>query len=369
MNAVRNVWPLCPRPQTDESVLSWFERVAHDYGMSPAILLNVVRQIDGSPRVLSDPSFEEFLYERSVIDRLVSLAQLTDSQRAGLWPARTEWELKASAYCAFCPYCCMDDLQHHRAPYGRHAWQQSWYTICGAHGIALVVRNIGHVPANRSYWQSPPLRHVEDYAHADQYRSYIADRPSEPATRSNILACLLEIERSTAEALCGITPNSCLWGKLTAAEFLLILGDLTTWSLTHFEPVRCWSAAEELTPIEIQEGHGLVGRTGRMSGSSYGDNQSTRSLADVANPKVRGAALWTAHAMMATCHTAASDRISGKTTQERQHALLCRAAPASRQWLALRQAHWPRAYCHNRWVDVEAMDINCRNEPPLAMNC
>jgi hypothetical protein len=36
-------------------------------------------------------------------------------------------------------------------PTGRHFWQQSWYTICRAHGIALVVRNLAHVPANRSY--------------------------------------------------------------------------------------------------------------------------------------------------------------------------------------------------------------------------
>jgi hypothetical protein len=34
--------------------------------------------------------------------------------------------------------------------------------------------------------------------------------------------------------------------------YLMVLGDLTTWSLT---------------PTEVQEGHGLVGRTGRMSGS------------------------------------------------------------------------------------------------------
>ena len=120
--------------------------------------------------------------------------------------------------------------------------------------------------------------------------------------RSNILACLVEIERSIDEALSGIAPNFCLWGKLTAGEFLMVLGDVTTWSLTHFEPVRCWSAAEELTATETQEGHGLVGRTGRMSGSDYGEHQWARSLSDVANPKVRGAALWTAHALMATCH-------------------------------------------------------------------
>jgi hypothetical protein len=182
---------------------------------------------------------------------------------------------------------------------------------------------------------------------------------SEPAVRSNILACLVEIECSMSEALSGINPNLFLWGKLTASEFLAVLDDLTTWSLTHFEPVRCWSAAEELTATEIQEGHGLVGRTGRMSGSAHGKHRSTRSLSDVANPKVRGAALWTAHALMATDHTAASDRPSGMRTQDRQQAYLSGAAPASRRWLAQRQTTWPSEYRRTRWIEIENMDQNC----------
>jgi hypothetical protein len=356
MSALAKVWPICPRPQADESVLSWFERVAHEYAMSPAMLLNVVRDADASHRALSKISVAEHLYDKSVADRLTVLAQLTDSERATLWPALTEWELKTGTYSAYCPYCCKDDLSQHRTPYGRQSWQQSWYTICHAHGIALVFRSFANMPANRSFWSSVELGRNEQYSHADRYRSY--RRIYEPAVKPNILACLVEIERSTAEALAGIAPNFCLWGKLSAAQFLMVLGDLTTWSLTHFEPVRCWSAAEELTPTEVQEGQGLIGRTARMCGSDYGEDQCTRSLCDVAIPKVRGAALWTAHALMATCHTAASDRISGKSPQDRQHALLSRAAPVSRRWLAMRQAHWPRDYCRNQWIEVEAMDAN-----------
>jgi hypothetical protein len=264
--------------------------------MSPAVLLNVVRQADASPRILSEASVAQHLYERPVADCLASLAQLTASERAGLWPALTAWELRAGTYAAYCPYCCKDDLSQHRTPYGRQSWQQSWYTICQAHGIALVVRNLAHVPAHRSYWSSVQLRSDAQYSHADRYRSYRVI--SEPAVKSNILACLVEIERSTAEALSGITPKLYLWGKLSAAQFLTVLADLTTWSLTHFEPVRCWSAAEELTPTEMQVGQGLIGRTGRMLGSDCSNPQGTRSLTDVANPKVRGAALWTAHALI-----------------------------------------------------------------------
>ena len=72
------------------------------------------------------------------------------------------------------------------------------------------------------------------------------------------------------------------------------------------------SAAEDLTPAEEQEGYGLIGRIRRMSASEYGEQRMTRTLRNVAHPKVRGAALWAAHAFMATCHIAASDRPSGR---------------------------------------------------------
>jgi hypothetical protein len=135
----------------------------------------------------------------------------------------------------------------------------------------------------------------------------------------------------------------------------MILRDLTTWALSHFEPVRSWSVAEDLTPTEEQEGYGLIGRGQRMSASDYRDDRLTRSLRDVDNPKVRGAALWTAHALMATCHIAASDRPSGKTTQDRQDAFLSRSAPAVRHWLVQRQALWPSGYRRARWIDVQEM--------------
>jgi hypothetical protein len=106
------------------------------------------------------------------------------------------------------------------------------------------------------------------------------------------------------------------------------------------------------TPAEEQEGYGLIGRIRRMSASEYGEQRMTRILQEVAHPKVRAAALWTAHAFMATCHIAASDRPSGRTTQDRQAAWLSRSAPADRQWPALRQESWPLSYRRERWIDL-----------------
>ncbi len=133
---------------------------------------------------------------------------------------------------------------------------------------------------------------------------------------------------------------------------IAVVDDVTTWSLTHFEPVSAWSDAEDLTAVEEREGYGIVGRLRRQCGSGDQSRNGERSLREVTHPKVRGAALWIAHALLASCHGDASDRSSGSTPQERQIARILRSAPAGREWLAHRQEGWPSAYRRQWWIDV-----------------
>jgi hypothetical protein len=44
MSECAHVWPVCPRPESDESLPSWFERVCHEYAMSPPLLLGVLER-------------------------------------------------------------------------------------------------------------------------------------------------------------------------------------------------------------------------------------------------------------------------------------------------------------------------------------
>jgi hypothetical protein len=214
----------------------------------------------------------------------------------------------------------------------------------------LTLRNLGHAANDRACWSHAKLKSHTEFLAANRYRDLKV--PSQPAVRSIILGSLMEIEETTAAAIAGKAPNAFQWGTLTPTAFLVILKDVTTWALTHYEPVRSWSVAEEFTATEEQEGYGLIGRGHRMLASDYRAGQTTRSLQDIANPKVRGAALWTAHALLTTCHTASSDRSSENTPQDRQAAFLQRSAPASRQWLAQRQANWPSEYRRSRWIHV-----------------
>jgi hypothetical protein len=350
MNAC--AWPVCPRPESDESLPSWFERVSHEYTMTPLLLLGVIERAD-SGKAAAGAHEADRLLDRAIADRLAVLGQLSESAINALWPPVTGWELHDRGFCVYCPYCCLNDFTHGRTPYGRRCWQQSWYTICQVHRIALVRRNRTHASSNRSRWSHTKLKSDRAFLTSVRYRSLKVTR--EPAVRSSMLSCLMHLERTTAAAISGSAPDPWIWGTLTADEFLAVLTDVTTWSLTHFESVRSWSAAEDLTPAEEQEGDGLVGRFRRMSASEYGEHQMTRTLRDVVSPKVRGAALWAAHALMATCHSAASDRPSGPSTQDRQAAWISRSAPASRHWLAERQESWPSSYRQNRWIEVRQL--------------
>ncbi len=353
MNTVSQVWPLCPRPQQDESLPSWFERVGYEYEMSPALLLSAVERGTSEKTKIDRTPPATRLFDPAIADHLAALGQLSDIERAGFWSPASEWELNDRSFCTFCPHCCLEDLAKGRSPYGRRVWQQSWCTVCKPHGTALTLRNLAHAPTNRSSWSHAALKSNREFLAANRYRDLKV--PSQPAVRVIMLGSLLEIEQTTAAAIRGIAPSAFQWGTLTAAAFLMILEDVTTWALTHFEPVRSCSVAEDLTPTEEQEGYGLIGRGRRMSASDYRADHSTRSLREITNPKVRGGALWTAHALLATCHSAASDRSSGTNAKDRQLALLSGSAPASRQWLAQRQTQWPPEYRRTRWVELEEL--------------
>ena len=150
MNTAAKVWPLCPRPQADESLPSWFERVGYEYAMSPALLLGAVEQARAGKEKIEQSLPASRLYEPSVADRLTALANLSDTERDALWSSPSEWELNDRSFCTYCAHCCIADLAEGRTPFGRRVWQQAWCTVCKVHGTALTVRSLAHLPNNRS---------------------------------------------------------------------------------------------------------------------------------------------------------------------------------------------------------------------------
>jgi hypothetical protein len=326
--------------------------------MTPTALLNSIESAPRkSARGITQPE-PEHLLDPLMVERLTALSGIPDATRNRLWPPPTGWELHSFTFCAYCPQCCLDDIAKNAIPYGRFCWQQSWCTICLKHSYPLVVRT-----HDRFLSREALLREVNFLA-PNRYRDLVV--PPNPKVRFDILAGVAEIETAVANALRGARPSRWLWGDLTPEEFLLVVSDVTTWSLMHFESVRAWSVAEDFSPTEEQEGYGIIGRHRRMLASEYANQHSTRTLRHITNPKVRSAALWIAHALMAKRHEDAPDRATGSTSQDRQSARVRKAPTAAREWLAARQQAWPRHYLQEFWLDARLFhsiavqcDINC----------
>jgi hypothetical protein len=348
---MREAWPICPPPELDESLMSWIERTGREYGMTEMALW---RDLEPEDRVaepsLAPPSPRQ-LDDLRFIERVTERSRLPPTSARNLWPEATGWELRDTRFRVYCPLCSLADIRAGREPYGRRCWQQSWYTVCTVHGCPLLLRT--HATADRyeSPWSAEELHWRIGLLAPHRYRTITRTR--DLSFRVRLLGSLIEIERALSEAIAGIRPNRLLWGDLTSEEFLIVVEDVTTWSLTRFASVAAASSAEDLTTLEHQEGYGIIGRQRRPSGSSAPPNRTCENtLRDVTHPIVRGAALWVAHAFLASCHQSASDRPSGATPQRRQAARLHRASPSSREWLACRQDRWPATYRRRWWIDV-----------------
>jgi hypothetical protein len=70
------------------------------------------------------------------------------------------------------------------------------------------------------------------------------------------------------------------------------------------------------------------------------------------DPALRGNALWLAHALMASYHQDACDRLTGVRPQARQTMRLEGLTAAARLSLSLRMRTWPTNYKGRRWIDV-----------------
>jgi hypothetical protein len=283
---------------------------------------------------------------RKVARRLVALSGLSPSTLTSLRPARTGWDLPRQEFRAYCPRCCLDDLHRGETPYGRLVWQQAWYTVCRVHRIPLLLRRT----TSAASWTRHQLQEDATLAAALGYQH--AKQPQ--LERFYIQYALLELQAAIESALASVRPRRQQWGVVSAEHFLHVLEDVTTWSLTHFETVRSWSLAEDLTPIEIADGLKLLGRHRRMTPADYAGDRAARSLVDVEDPAVRGSALWFAHSVMASYHQDASDRQTAYRRTSRQEIKYAASPPAARAWLASRMRTWPERYRSKCWLNPQS---------------
>ena len=345
-------WPISPPPQHDESLISWFTRVGRQYALAPCELLDAVERTRARRKLRTIEATLWRLRSHRITDTVADLAQLPTPPRKRLWRRPTQWELRAHPLALVCPQCWVHDIDGDTEPYGRQSWQQAWYTVCDLHRLPLVRSKLVQEALLRATAGS-------NYRLAG-LRAALCRLQESSTCRTRyarqVAAALLEIQRAAQDSLLGVVPDPIIWGPLQPAQFLQVLADLTTWSLTHFEPVLAWSAAEELTDLERQHaGNALLGRQHRCLPGAYPKGPSTRDMKELVDPAVRRSALWLAHALMASRHADAADGVGGGRPQLRQRNRLSAAAPAGLQWLADRSQGWPAAYRGARWINLKVL--------------
>jgi hypothetical protein len=76
MNEAARVWPICPRPEVDESLPSWFERVCHEYQMSPLLLLRVLEREACGKTAIEGTRGADGLLDPAVAERIAVLGPI-----------------------------------------------------------------------------------------------------------------------------------------------------------------------------------------------------------------------------------------------------------------------------------------------------
>jgi hypothetical protein len=162
----------------------------------------------------------------------------------------------------------------------------------------------------------------------------------------------LEMEEVIHRAISGEAPNVFVWGPLSAAEFLRIVHDVTTWALTNFEAFRARPAAEELPSFIRGTGCPYFRKSCRLQ-LPFDSNSPVRTLSSVNDPALRCPALWWAHVLLCEHRRCCNRNEIG--LHARQWHLLRSRCPAGLLWLLERMAHWPSDYVPQHWTPIEPM--------------
>ena len=149
---------IAPRPYPDETLISWFERLA---------LANYLT-VSGMRRALCKwrPGFSSgrlrFKWTDDCLDFLEQICWMKTGQLRSLAYPRTGEVVSPDKCCIYCPDCHEDDLKCGRLPYDRRLWHSPFAFICEQHQGPLIP--FGDSAAKQIYtsyrdtWDSRPER-------------------------------------------------------------------------------------------------------------------------------------------------------------------------------------------------------------------
>jgi hypothetical protein len=353
--------PFCPRPFPGEAVESWIWRIGREFGYSPAKFLRAI----GRPS--ADRKDPTQALTQADIPYLATLAHLPPKELAAMETISAEWRLRAAPDQPFCGHCWLENQRLYGFAHLQGSWMHAGRISCSQHGSWLfsVRDKLGRRhcdPAHRTRYGvsadaiEAMLNHQTDLENRCG-RRWIPDAG----------ARLRSFEAAVVGAAAGYLPSEEQWGILSAGDFLNVVHDVSTWSLTNFEAFKAPCPASVyyhdwapfLPPIFIFPSSYL---------RSWSPTQPERSMRLCINPDERRNALWITMALLAADYPAmprtgpAADRIS------RQRQIFRGKNSAGLSWLVARMQRWPDVYREACWVSWEEMLLPCHSRSAVLVS-
>jgi hypothetical protein len=336
--------PYCPRPKPEEAAYSWLTRVAKGYGLSADRLLSQVVKAHNSSFCL------ERAFDAPYLNALSRATRIPRRTLKGLQGAPISWILQDRRYCNLCIRCLDTDISRQREPFLRRAWRHAWKTRCAIHGTRLQRTNLRILESLDAAVTRAELHRLCTISTTFEIR---LDQSIGSSLR--LLAVLRAVERieSAIElAIDGYDPDRRVWGFISAADFLKVVQDVTTWALSNFECFAARPEAENL-PNGVRSAAGFYFTMMPRRLPPFASGTAVRTLRKTAEPGLRAAALWFAEALLAkqeayTC-------VETADPPARQWRLLKRRTPTGLYWLQQKMMEWPRRYVRHQWMDLNSI--------------
>jgi hypothetical protein len=330
--------PLAPPPYPAEALHSWLRRVAAPYQMTPRQLLHAVRVHPYVGNVYSYPHVAvQSALEPPDLRYLARLARC-DPSRLGLDTSRIkEWLLVRDEWMIVCPHCIRANLNGGTPAYERAVWRLAACSFCPRHRTPLV--QVKSIPQD-----------IQDIEYCERDVLVLND------LEQIVAAQIFEFEREIARALRGIAPPH-FEQTLTAAGFLQVLRDLSTFVVELWDVDMTHTLASSLDQHAALLAHcpHLFSCRRPRRCPHFRANQKQASLAQIADPRTRRAALWL---VMQVIRLAPTPRPAhalhlGYTAQDdffgsRPH--------SGWAWLATQAREWPAPYRAYFWAGFEGPD-------------
>lgn len=212
--------PIVKSAHEDESLSSWFERLAQFYGFSVAQFLRWMGHQDGRYKCFAEADLDAPLvsikraFAAATGYTLLTIEEIATRSSKLLWLGDRD---------AYCHLCWRDDLakgEDHGGPYNRARWQDPWRVYCDEHRVWLAPHPGAGSARNRRLWSERWQQAPQDL------------KPPNRAQRARLLQRDQHVG-TLGEALIRPNADAMTWAQVVCSDVIVGSRRSPAWPPTH----------------------------------------------------------------------------------------------------------------------------------------